>query len=112
MAEPEVVQLDTAPAEVEGGRLRENVGRGRELDLTEGIRLRGVVLDEPRTGRLAGGRDEINAAHVAPDRHGGETGVAEGVVPVAVRVHDRDDVARQGAQVVAQLVGEAMIRAR
>ena len=49
---------------------------------------------------------------MAPDWQGGEAGVAEGVIPVAVRVDHRHDPAGQLPQIVAQLIGQTVVGAR
>jgi hypothetical protein len=49
---------------------------------------------------------------VSPDRQWREPGVAEGVIPVAVRVHDGDEITGELAQVLAELIGQAVRRPR
>ena len=72
----------------------------------------GYALDEPGARGLAGLGDEVGAADVAPDREWREARVAEGVVPVTVRVDHRHEVSGELPQVVAQLIGQAVVRPR
>ena len=49
---------------------------------------------------------------MAPDREWREAGVAEGVIPVTVRVDHRHEVSGKLPQVVAELIGQAVVRPR
>lgn len=101
-------QLHLAVAQVQRVRCRQHlVGRG-DHDLADGValvrgELRGQQPSHHRRARLG---HERRAVHVPPDRQLAEPGVAEGVVPVPMRVHGGDHrLPAQGRDVGEQLVG-------